>query len=24
VLNDWYQRGGYLYCDSSGCRAEPL
>jgi UDP-2,3-diacylglucosamine hydrolase len=24
VLNDWYQRGGYLHCDSSGCRAEPL
>ena len=24
VLNDWYQRGGYLYCDKSGCRAEWL
>jgi UDP-2,3-diacylglucosamine hydrolase len=24
VLNDWYQRGGYLRCDSSGCRAELL
>jgi UDP-2,3-diacylglucosamine hydrolase len=24
VLNDWYERGGYLYCDSSGCRAERL
>lgn len=24
VLNDWYQRGGYLHCDSSGCRAELL
>jgi len=24
VLNDWYQRGGYLHCDSSGCRAESL
>jgi UDP-2,3-diacylglucosamine hydrolase len=24
VLNDWYQRGGYLACDSSGCRAERL
>jgi len=22
VLNDWYQRGGYLRCDSGGCRAE--
>jgi len=20
VLNDWYQRGGYLRCDASGCR----
>jgi UDP-2,3-diacylglucosamine hydrolase len=20
VLNDWYQRGGYLHCDASGCR----
>jgi UDP-2,3-diacylglucosamine hydrolase len=24
VLTDWYQRGGYLTCDSAGCRAEPL
>jgi len=24
VLNDWYERGGYLRCDSSGCRAELL
>ena len=24
VLNDWYQRGGYLRCDSEGCRAELL
>jgi len=24
VLNDWYQRGGYLRCDVSGCRAELL
>ncbi|MGH7908645.1 MAG: UDP-2,3-diacylglucosamine diphosphatase [Thermodesulfobacteriota bacterium] len=24
VLNDWYQRGGYLHCDGGGCRAEPL
>ena len=24
VLTDWYQRGGYLYCDSAGCRAERL
>ena len=24
VLNDWYQRGGYLYCDSGRCRAELL
>ncbi|MGH8634042.1 MAG: UDP-2,3-diacylglucosamine diphosphatase [Burkholderiales bacterium] len=24
VLNDWYQRGGYLRCDSNGCRAELL
>lgn len=24
VLNDWYQRGGYLHCDSSGCHAELL
>jgi UDP-2,3-diacylglucosamine hydrolase len=24
VLNDWYLRGGYLHCDSSGCRAELL
>ncbi|MGE0558395.1 MAG: UDP-2,3-diacylglucosamine diphosphatase [Burkholderiales bacterium] len=21
VLNDWYQRGGYLRCDSAGCTA---
>lgn len=24
VLNDWYQRGGYLRCGSGGCRAELL
>jgi UDP-2,3-diacylglucosamine hydrolase len=24
VLNDWYQRGGYLHCDASGCRAVTL
>ena len=24
VLNDWYQRGGYLRCDSGGCKAERL
>jgi UDP-2,3-diacylglucosamine hydrolase len=24
VLNDWYQRGGYLRCDSEGCKAELL
>jgi UDP-2,3-diacylglucosamine hydrolase len=24
VLNDWYRRGGFLHCDSSGCRAEML
>ena len=24
VLTDWYQRGGYLHCDSGGCRAELL
>ena len=24
VLNDWYQRGGYLRCDSGGCKAELL
>ena len=24
VLNDWYQRGGYLQCDSGGCKAELL
>jgi UDP-2,3-diacylglucosamine hydrolase len=24
VLNDWYRRGGYLYCDSAGCKAELL
>ena len=24
VLNDWYTRGGYLRCDSAGCRAELL
>jgi UDP-2,3-diacylglucosamine hydrolase len=24
VLNDWYQRGGYLHCGSDGCRAELL
>ena len=21
VLNDWYERGGYLRCDASGCAA---
>ena len=24
VLNDWYLRGGYLRCDSVGCKAELL
>ena len=24
VLNDWYQRGGYLHCDTSGCKAERI
>lgn len=24
VLNDWYQHGGYLYCDSSGCEARQV
>ena len=24
VLNDWYERGGYLRCDSAGCKAELL
>ena len=24
VLNDWYQRGGYLRCDSRGCTAVEL
>ena len=24
VLKDWYQRGGYLRCDSGGCTAELL
>jgi UDP-2,3-diacylglucosamine hydrolase len=24
VLNDWYERGGYLRCDSGGCKAERL
>lgn len=24
VLNDWYERGGYLRCDASGCAALPL
>lgn len=24
VLNDWYQRGGYLYCDAAGCEARSL
>jgi UDP-2,3-diacylglucosamine hydrolase len=24
VLNDWYQRGGYLHCDASGCRLVSL
>ncbi len=24
VLNDWYERGGYLRCDSGGCKAEVL
>jgi UDP-2,3-diacylglucosamine hydrolase len=21
VLNDWYERGGYLRCDANGCAA---
>ena len=24
VLNDWYERGGYLRCDGSGCTAKSL
>ena len=24
VLYDWYQRGGYLYCDAQGCEARSL
>lgn len=24
VLNDWYERGGYLRCDTQGCQAETL
>jgi len=24
VLADWYDRGSYLWCDASGCHAEPL
>ena len=24
VLNDWYERGGYLRCDAAGCTAVPL
>jgi UDP-2,3-diacylglucosamine hydrolase len=24
VLNDWYQRGGFLRCDSGGCKTELL
>ena len=24
VLNDWYERGGFLRCDSGGCKAELL
>jgi UDP-2,3-diacylglucosamine hydrolase len=24
VLNDWYQRGGFLRCDAGGCKAELL
>jgi UDP-2,3-diacylglucosamine hydrolase len=24
VLNDWYERGGYLRCDASGCQAVML
>jgi UDP-2,3-diacylglucosamine hydrolase len=24
VLNDWYERGGYLRCDASGCTALAL
>jgi UDP-2,3-diacylglucosamine hydrolase len=24
VLNDWYEHGGYLRCDSEGCKAERL
>ena len=23
-FNDWYERGGYLRCDASGCAALPL
>ena len=24
VLNDWYERGGYLRCDAAGCTAVML
>jgi UDP-2,3-diacylglucosamine hydrolase len=24
VLNDWYERGGYLCCDADGCTAVML
>jgi hypothetical protein len=24
VLNDWYQHGGFLRCDTGGCKAELL
>jgi len=24
VMNDWYERGGYLRCDAAGCRAVTL
>ncbi|MGQ0524554.1 MAG: hypothetical protein ACT4P8_12955 [Betaproteobacteria bacterium] len=24
VLNDWYERGGYLRCDANGCSAVML
>jgi UDP-2,3-diacylglucosamine hydrolase len=24
VLNDWYERGGYLLCEGTGCKAELL
>jgi UDP-2,3-diacylglucosamine hydrolase len=24
VLNDWYERGGYLLCDATGCKMHRL